>query len=131
MYYAQQVALDEKEEHEVWRDRIEYLARFWNNDGVEQVQRARERRKGQTDTAFDEFLATQFGRGLGGTREATVDELAQDIDRAVEREQQLDVVRVVGEDGGLHNQLSSFSPRYADMAKQQQEAAERAMRGDH
>jgi|GEM_PF-4611128 len=130
MYYAHQIAMDETTEHETWRDRIEYLARFWNSEGVDQVQRAREQKKGQTDTAFDSFLETQFGRTLGGPRETSVDELGQEIDQMAAQEDpnSYDVVQVVGEDGAAHEQLSSFSPRYSEVAREQQKAVERAQR---
>jgi len=128
MYYAQQIAIDETEEHETWRDRLEYLARFWNSEAVDQVQRSREARKGQTDTAFDSFLEEQFGRSLGGQREASIEDLGQDIERQAEREN-YDVVKVVGDDGNAREELSSFSPRYANLAKAQQQEIERAQRG--
>lgn len=60
---------DKQEEEEKWRDRLEYLARFWNNEAVDKIQQAREReqegKEKGTDEQFDSFLEDTFGRGIG------------------------------------------------------------------
>lgn len=40
-WYAQQIYLDEKESFEEKRDFVEYMASFWNPEGVESIKQAR------------------------------------------------------------------------------------------
>ena len=65
--YAFQIKKDAVEEDENWRDRLEYLARFWDNESVEKIQRSREQaQKGQDNVdKFDQMLKMNFGRDLG------------------------------------------------------------------
>jgi hypothetical protein len=65
--YAALIRQDRQEEEEKWRDRLEYLARFWNNEAVEQVQKARQQKEQQrttSDEQFSTFLKDSFGREI-------------------------------------------------------------------
>jgi len=67
--YAALIRQDKQEEEEKWRDRLEYLARFWNNEAVDQIQKARQQEKSGKKQGsreqFDSFLEDTFGRGTG------------------------------------------------------------------
>ena len=58
---------DKQEEEERWRDRLEYLACFWNKEAVDQVQQSRrQEEEGQTsEEQFDDFLKDTFGQPIG------------------------------------------------------------------
>ena len=63
--YAYLIQKDANEEDEAWRDRIEYLARFWDNSAVEKVQQAREQiQSGANTDGFNDMLKATFGRGI-------------------------------------------------------------------
>ena len=83
--YAHLIHKDAMEEEERWRDRIEYLARFWDNESVEKIIEARRRTQSAPDDKFSDMLKHTFGRGLGsGVSEKikTIDELGRDIKKA-------------------------------------------------
>lgn len=84
LLYAALLQQDRQEEYETWRNRIEYLARFWSNEAVDQVQAAREQAKGSSDSQFEKMLKRTFGRGLGSAiqKDMSVQELGQQIDQA-------------------------------------------------
>ena len=82
LFYAGMIGQDKREEAEEWRDRLEYIARFIDNESVEKIKRARaqyeetvsdENRRGGTQAQFSDFLEQQFGRGLGS--EAEIDHI--------------------------------------------------------
>jgi len=83
--YAHSIHEDTMEEEERWRDRLEYLARFWDNESVEKIQAARHRAQAAPDDKFSDMLEQTFGRGLGsGVSEKikTIEELGRDIKKA-------------------------------------------------
>jgi len=84
LLYAALLQQDRKEDYETWRDRIEYLARFWSNEAVDKIQAAREQEKGVSSSEFDVVLKRTFGRGLGSAirNDLTVQELGKQIDQA-------------------------------------------------
>lgn len=63
-YYAYMISEDEKEEYEKYRDFVEYLARFLDNESVERIQRARknkeEAEEEENKKAFEEILRQNF-----------------------------------------------------------------------
>lgn len=70
MFYASMIGQDQREEEELWRDRLEYIARFVNNEAVDKIQAARKKHQqdledGRQVDAFNAFLEQTFGRGLG------------------------------------------------------------------
>jgi hypothetical protein len=85
--YAHLIHKDKLDEEEMWRDRIEYLARFWDNESVEKVQEARRHSKGMPDAGFNRVLERMFGRGLGSDispelKKKSIQQLGQDIVKA-------------------------------------------------
>ena len=63
--YAHLIQKDAMEEDEAWRDRLEYLARFWDNEAVDKVQRSREQmQSGAESDGFNEMLKHTFGRTI-------------------------------------------------------------------
>lgn len=85
--YAHLIHKDKLDQEEVWRDRIEYLARFWDNEAVEKVQEARRHTKGMPDAAFNQTLQRIFGRGIGSgvspeLKVKSIQQLGQDIKKA-------------------------------------------------
>lgn len=82
--YAALIRKDKENEEERWRDRLEYLARFWNSEAVDKVQDARNRAKATPDDKFSAMLESTFGRGLGSSvrRPSTVQELGEQIKQA-------------------------------------------------
>lgn len=87
-----QVNEDEKEKAEAIRDQIEYLARFWNNDAVEKVKKAREHRKITDESDFEKMVQSMFGRPFSNRKKKTTEDLKQDLSTAND---QLDQVRVI------------------------------------
>ena len=64
--YAQQLALDDREEFETDRDKIEYAMLFVNGEAVQKVQQTRKMEKLRESGAgeFNEQLTQMFGRKL-------------------------------------------------------------------
>jgi len=64
--YAHLIQKDAIEEDENWRDRLEYLARFWDNDAVEKVRKARDQsNSGEVEVdKFNDMLKAKFGHGI-------------------------------------------------------------------
>jgi len=70
LFYAHMVGEDRREEAEAWRDRLEYMARFIDNESVEKIKKAREHHErsiedGVQVDGFDNLLISTFGKGLG------------------------------------------------------------------
>ena len=65
--YSGLIQKDQQNEEEKWRDRLEYLARFWDSESVDKVQMARESEQGGEipDDHFNKVLERNFGRSLG------------------------------------------------------------------
>ena len=62
--YAMHINIDSEEEMEIRRDTVEYLARFWDNEAVEKVQRARERSRHIDQSEFEKQLEEMFGEKI-------------------------------------------------------------------
>ena len=64
--YAYLLGADHTSHSESERDKIEYLARFWDNKAVSEIQRMREAKKhGPSDDQFEGVLERNFGKGIG------------------------------------------------------------------
>lgn len=64
LWYAAQLAADDKEQFELLRDIAEHSASFWNPQGVEEVRRAREKAFVISDKDFAKQVEEAFGRKL-------------------------------------------------------------------
>lgn len=64
LWYAAQLAADDKDHFELLRDIAEHSASFWNPEGVDQVRRAREKTFIVSDKNFAKQLEETFGRKL-------------------------------------------------------------------
>ena len=89
MLYAELFRLDEQEKVEEIRDYLEYLARFWDNKAVDQVQESRKHAKKTDDSDFNKILKAKFGKGLedSGPPQLSIDELGQQIRGAAEQQE--------------------------------------------
>jgi hypothetical protein len=99
-WYAKQIEKDEEEKATFTRDIVEYLARFINNEAVDQIKRARER-KVDSGEGFQDTLKETFGRSLGGTTQPETTSNINETLETIEQSQHniddldLDVIRVV------------------------------------
>jgi hypothetical protein len=64
LWYAAQLAADDKDKFELLRDVAEHNASFWNPEGVDQVRRAREKTFVVGDKDFARQIEETFGRKL-------------------------------------------------------------------
>lgn len=83
--YAQLLSRDRKETMEWDRDKIEYMARFWDNKAVNEIQRIREaKNQSASDKEFEAVLMRNFGKPIGDVidQRKTIEQLGAEIDQA-------------------------------------------------
>lgn len=110
LWYAAQLAADDREQFELLRDMAEYNASFWNPEAVDQIRRARETSFAVGDKDFARQIEETFGRRLkipekrelqglplppAGTRAPARRRMRPDIDPASYLETKLDPVRFI------------------------------------
>jgi len=106
LWYAAQLAADDKEQFELMRDMAEYNASFWNPEGVDQVRKAREKTFKISDKDFARQIEETFGRKLSvpekkeglalpNTGKVVRRKMREDLDASAYLETELDDVKFV------------------------------------